>query len=81
VAPEERTVRTTLRLDPEILSAARQIAIARSKSIGEVISELARRGLETRGKVATRRGFPVFEASKGARPLTLEDVRRDEDEV
>jgi hypothetical protein len=74
-------VRTTLRLDPEILSAARQIAAARSKSIGEVISELARRGLEARGKVGARHGFPVFEASKRARPLTLEDVRRDEDEA
>ena len=50
-------------------------------AVAGILSELARRGLETRGKVATRRGFPVFEASKGARPLTLEDVRRDEDEV
>jgi hypothetical protein len=74
-------MRTTLSLDPDILSAARQIAAAKSKSIGEVISELARRGLEARAKVSTRQGFPVFEVSKGAAPLTPEDVRRDEDEV
>ncbi len=71
-------MRTTLKLDPEILSAARQIAAARSQSIGEVISELARRGLEARGKIGARHGFPVFQISKGARPLTLEDVRQDE---
>jgi negative regulator of replication initiation len=74
-------MRTTLSLDSDILSAARQIAAAKSKSIGEVISDLARRGLEARGKVATRQGFPVFQVSKGASPLTPEDVRRDEDDA
>jgi hypothetical protein len=77
---EATNMRTTLRLDPEIVSAARRIAAAGSKSIGEVISELARRGLEARGKIASRKGFPVFHVSKTARPLTLEDVRRDEDD-
>jgi hypothetical protein len=74
-------MRTTLTLDSDIMSAARQIASAKSKSIGEVISELARRGLEARSKVGTRQGFPVFQVSKGASPLTPEDVRRDEDEA
>jgi hypothetical protein len=74
-------MRTTLTLDPDIMSAARQIAAAKSKSIGEVISELARRGLEARGKVSTRQGFPVFQVTKGAAPLTPDDVRRDADEV
>lgn len=72
-------MRTTLDLDPEILSAARQIAAARSISIGKAVSELARRGLEVRARRATRRGFPVFQVPKHARPLTMEDVRRDED--
>ena len=48
------TLRTTLTLDPDIMSAARQIAAAKSKNIGEVISDLARRGLEARAKVGTR---------------------------
>ena len=74
-------MRTTLSLDPDILNAARQIAAARSKSIGDVISELARRGLEARANTATRQGFPVFRVPKGARPLTLTDVRRDDDEA
>jgi hypothetical protein len=74
-------MRTTLTLDPDILNAARQIAAARSVSIGEVISELARRGLEARGKTRVRHGFPVFDVPERARPLTLADVRLDEDEV
>ena len=48
-------MRTTLTLDPEIINAARHIAAARSKSIGEVISELARRGLEAHAKTGGRR--------------------------
>jgi hypothetical protein len=74
-------MRTTLSLDPDILSAARQIAAAKSKSIGEVISELARLGLEARVNVGTRQGFPVFQVTRGAAPLTPNDVRRDEDEA
>ncbi len=74
-------MRTTLDLDPEILGAARQIAADRSISIGKAISELARRGLEPRVKHTTRQGFPIFQVPRGARPLTLEDVRSDEDEA
>ncbi len=73
-------MRTTLDLDDEVLAAARRIAATRSKSLGQVVSELARRGLETRPKVATRRGFPVFQVPKNAQPLTLDDIRLDEDE-
>ena len=73
-------MRTTLSLDPEVLSAARKIATARSQSLGEVISELARRGLAGRAKTTSRKGFPVFQVSKDAPPLTLDDIRRDEDE-
>jgi hypothetical protein len=73
-------MRTTLDLDDEVLAAARRIAAAHSKSLGLVISELASRGLETRPKTTTRRGFPVFQVPKNARPITPDDVLRDEDE-
>ena len=77
---ENEAVRTTLSLDAEVLAAARRIAEARSQSIGQVISELARRGLEGRARVTTRKGFPVFRVPKGAAPISLDDVKRDEDE-
>jgi hypothetical protein len=74
-------MRTTLSIDPEVLSAAKKIAAARSSSLGKVISELARRGLEARSKVGSRHGFPVFEVPPDAPALTPEQVREDEDEV
>ncbi len=74
-------MRTTLSIDPEVLSAAKKIAAARSSSLGKVISELARRGLEARSKVGSRHGFPVFEVPPSAPVLTPEQVREDEDEA
>ena len=38
-------MRTTLNLDPKIPAAARRLAAARGESIGEVISQLACKGL------------------------------------
>ena len=80
MSDEHGSVRTTLSLDAEVLAAARRIAQARSKSIGEVISELARRGLAGRAKVSAHKGFPVFQVPRDASPITLDDVKRDEDE-
>lgn len=74
-------MRTTLDIDADVLAAARELADARSKSIGQVISELARKGLEPRLNAGTRpSGFPVFEVPAGARALTAEDVRRADDD-
>jgi len=73
-------MRTTLSLDPDVLAAAKQIAASRDVSLGEVISELVRRGLETRGRSGRRAGFPVFKVPPGTKPLTPEDVRQDDDE-
>ena len=38
-------MRTTLDLDDQVLAAARALARARGTSLGEAVSELARRGL------------------------------------
>lgn len=73
-------MRTTLSIDPEVLSAAKRLAAARSQTVGQVISELARKGLGVRAAKARRGGFPVFRVSRNAPPLTPEDVRSGEDE-
>ena len=39
-----------------------------------------RHGLETAPPVKSNSGFPVFKVSHTATPLTLADVKRDEDE-
>ena len=72
-------VRTTLDIDPSILAAARDLAEHSNASIGAVISELARRGLESgRAGVAeaSRNGFPLFCVPPGALPVTSETVKR-----
>ena len=74
-------MRTTVNLEADVLSAAKKIATARSVSLGKALSDLARRGLEAARPGGRKSGFPVFDVPRGAAPLTLEDVKRDEDEA
>jgi hypothetical protein len=69
-------MRTTLAIDDDILNAARSLSEAEGKSLGEVISELARRGLAPRPESVLEDGFPVFAVSPGAKPITLEMVQK-----
>ncbi len=71
-----RGIRTTLALDVEIVDAARKLALSRSHSLGQVISELARRGLARELGQSVHRGFPVFRVPRNAPPLSLDDVKR-----
>ena len=68
-------MRTTLRLDDDVLRAARSIAAERNQTVGEVISDLARSGLKPRLSSRDRRGIPVFEVTADVPPLTPEMVR------
>jgi hypothetical protein len=73
-------MRTTLNLDEDIVRAAKSIARQRAKPLGKVISDLARQGMQL-ARATTRRGdLPVFDVDPQERPLTLEDVKRIEDE-
>jgi hypothetical protein len=58
-----RCMRTTLVIEDDVLEAARSLAEAEGKSVGEVISELARRGLAPQRQEAVEGGFPVFSVS------------------
>jgi hypothetical protein len=73
-------MRTTLRIDDDVFEVAKSLAMAERKTVGEVISELARRGLAPRTCDDDRDGFPVFEVRPDAPPLTLEKVRQALDE-
>ncbi len=68
-------MRTTLQLDEDIYWAAKSLAQAERKSIGEVISSLARRALAPDPRITERNGFPVFSVSPGAAPITSEMVK------
>ena len=69
-------MRTTLHLDDDIYQAARSLAKAEGKRIGDVISQLARRGLAPTARTVKRHGFPVFAVEKDAPPITPEIVAR-----
>jgi len=73
-------MRTTLSIDDDVLDAARAIADQTRRSLGEVVSDLARRGLKPRPEPASRRGLPCFGVSEKARPFTPADVRKDLDD-
>ena len=75
-------MRTTLTLDDDIARVAKALAHEQDKSLGTVISELARKGLspgvpytmKSKGKL------PVFLVREDSPPITLADVKRDEDD-
>lgn len=69
-------MRTTLSIDPDVLHVAKSMARAEGKSVGTVVSELLRRALEPRPMQGSEEGFPIFEVSPDAAPITLETVHR-----
>jgi hypothetical protein len=75
------TMRTTVAIDDDVLEAARKLAAARDQPLGKVVSDLMRRGLAVRSEYpAGEAGFPTFEVREDSPPITLEDVKRDEDD-
>lgn len=68
-------MRTTLDIDPDVLQAAREIAATEGKSMGQVLSTLARRGLTPeRSPHKVRNGVPLLVRPAGTPPLTMRQV-------
>lgn len=72
-------MRTTLSIDDDVLNDARDIAQAEGRSLGAVISDLARKALRPVG-TRTDRGLPVFDVSPDTPTFGAEEVRRALDE-
>ena len=72
-------MRTTLDIDDDVVAAARELAEGERRSLGSVISELARRGV-TPGRVEADGDLPVIRMPAGTLPITPEMVRRALDE-
>lgn len=69
-------MRTTVDLDEDVLRAAKDLAEERDQSLGRVLSELARRGLEPRKiKISMRDGIPTLPRRPGAKPVTSKIVK------
>jgi hypothetical protein len=59
-------MRTTLDLDDDVLSAAKALAAHRGLTAGQVVSELARKGLAAdKPKARVRNGVPLFRRVPG----------------
>ncbi len=68
-------MRTTLNLDPEVLTKVRMLAKQRGVPLGTVVSELIRKSLSPQKTQSVRNGVPIFPASEGP-PSDLELVNR-----
>lgn len=80
---QESIVRTTLAIDDDVLAAAKHLAERDQRSVGEVISTLARRGLAraSGGARTERNGVPLLPSRRGAAPVTPELVNQLRDEL
>lgn len=69
-------VRTTIDLDEDILRAAKDLAHERSQSLGRVLSDLARKGLQPpKQSLPSRNGIPLLTRKPGAKPVTSQMVK------
>jgi hypothetical protein len=74
-------MRTTLNLDDDVAEAAKALARSERRSLGQVISELARRGLAPRQtELDDEHGFPVFRVDASAPAITPDMVQAALDE-
>lgn len=65
-------MRTTLAIDDDVLVVAKAMAEQQNRSVGEVISELARRSLKRPRQRAERNGVPLLGVKPGA--LVTQDI-------
>lgn len=75
-------MRTTLTIDDDVLEAAKEIALGRKSTVGEALSELARRGLHIPVEsLKYRNGVPLLPIRADGKVVTLELVNRLRDEL
>jgi hypothetical protein len=74
-------MRTTLAIDDDVLVAAKAIARQERRSLGEVVSDLARRALQRPTPPAVRNGIPLLTRRDDKAVVTLEIVNGLRDEL
>ena len=74
-------MRTTLNLDDDTLTAAKDYAHSRSIPLGEAVSRLIRRGLSTPCPTRKVNGLLVFDPPEEDPPVTAKRLREVEDEL
>lgn len=67
-------MRTTLDLDDTVLAAARSLARARGTSLGEAVSELARRGLAGSSSATVDYSYSPFPVMVGDGEIVTDEL-------
>ena len=75
-------MRTTLAIADDVLLAAKAMARAQGKTVGDIVSELARRSLrKPQGPKSLRNGVPLLSARSPGTVVTIEIVNALRDEA
>lgn len=74
-------MRTTLAIDDDVLAAAKALARQQRKSIGEIVSDLARQSLRRPVTQRQRNGVPLLPVSNAKAVVTLDIVNALRDEM
>ncbi len=74
-------MRTTLSIDDDVLVAAKAMAEQSRRSVGSVISELARKSLQRPQARRERNGIPLLTPRPGSAPVTTDLVNRLHDQI
>lgn len=79
---ERDGMRTTLAIDDDVLAAAKAIARQEGRTVGEIVSSLARRALQRPGPTPTlRNGVPLLTPREPGAVVSLEIVNTLRDEA
>lgn len=73
-------MRTTLNIEEDVLRAAKEIAQRRGMTVGQVLSDLARKSLTRKSPVSKKHSLPLFPIQADAQIVTLELVNQLRDE-
>jgi hypothetical protein len=79
---DAQTMRTTLDIDDDVLTAVKELAAAHRTTAGQVISDLARKALRPSGTARVRNGVPLLPRRAGSAPRpTMQLVNSLRDDV
>ena len=73
---DDELMRTTLDIDDDVLQAAKEIGEMRRKTVGQVLSEYARKAMVPPRTYTERNGVPILPRRHPVRILTTADVKR-----
>ena len=69
-------MRTTIDLDDDLVLIAKELALRRGMTMGQIVSDMFRRALEPSTSARVRNGVPLFIPNKGAAQSSMALVNR-----